>query len=100
MTNLQALQSISPFSANTLLYSKVLTDMEIAEDATYDSSLSENIKLASAYVAKSLYIQPDFKEGSLSVNYDKENLKKYANDIFEQNGLNDEIIKGNKISII
>ena len=100
MTNLQALQSICPFSANTLLFSKVLADNGVTEGATYDSGMSGIIELCSAYVAKVLYISPDINEGGLAVTYDKDKLRVYANGIFQKNNLISEIINKNKISII
>ena len=99
MTNLQALSAICPFSANSLLFSKVLQDLGIDETATY-SGASSTIELASAYVVKSLYIQANTSEGSLSVTHDKDKMRVYANSIFKNNRLYDEIIKNNVINII
>lgn len=100
MTNLEALSSISPFSANSLLYEKVLNDNSVISSATYDSSNASTIELCSAYVAKALYYQPDISEGSLTVTYDKKLLLNYANSIFAKNRLFDEMLKINTISII
>lgn len=100
MTNLEYLTSITPFSGNTLLLSGVLLDNGVNEDDEYTTENKSLLQVCSAYVVKTLLVNPETKEGSLSVKYDKKELRNYANTIFKNNGLNSEIIINNKINII
>ncbi len=100
MTNLQALQSYLSFSANDLLLERILEDNDIIADETYTSENKDVIELCSAYVIKTTLNAPDFKEGSLSVKYDKKRMIRYANQIFNKNNLTGELITENKIKFI
>ncbi len=98
MTNIQALSSITSFTANLNLLEKTLIDLKIEKDDTYSSK--NDIDYASALVCKIILKSPDFGEGSLNVKYDRKELKNYANAIFERLNKQDEKIITNQINFI
>lgn len=46
--------------------------------------VSSNIELAEADLYSRILLMPDFKEGALSVKYDREQLEKQANGIYKK----------------
>ncbi len=100
MTNLEALSSITPFSANSQLFQKILIDLDIAENGTYLVTGKNEIDYASALACKYIVSNPNFSEGTLSVTYDKKELIKYANSIFSKLNKSEEKIITNTINFI
>ena len=100
MTNLQALQGAANFCLDVFLLSKILLDEGVDETANYTADDKDTIDICAAYVAKYMYATPDTKEGSLSRTFDRDALLKFANGIFTEHGLTDEIITKSKISFI
>ena len=60
--------------------------------ATYASGNFTEAEIIKAYCFKALVSQPDWSEDGLSVKYNRAELIKQANVIFENNDLTDEVI--------
>ncbi len=98
MTNIEALESITSFTANVNLKRKVLEDLTLDPDGLYNSQ--DTIDLASARVCSILYKNPDFSEGSLNVKRKTKEMVNYANAIFERLNKQNEKIITNQIKFL
>lgn len=62
-------------------------DREISIDGTYESSLSKRVDLVIADLLFEVANHPDFSEGDLSENYDRETLLKSSDSLRKKYGL-------------
>jgi len=91
MTNLEALQALVGLEV-TNLCEKTLLDQGIDKDESYDQSQKDSIELASAYVYKAILAHPNFWEGKLKIEIDREHLRDLMNAIFDKNNIQIEKI--------
>lgn len=87
---------LSEFEGDSL--KKVLLDRGLIASDQYDESSLKNVELVTADLYALLLVQPKLKEGSLSIEYDKSNLKNYIYQIAQK--YDDDNLKSTFISKI
>ena len=92
---------VSAFEVPEASIDVALIDAGITGSETYAKADFDEVELAKAYLYKDLAVNPDFKQGSLSIsNSQAGKLLAEANRIFKKNGLLSEYSRRTKISLL
>ena len=85
MTNKEVISAKAAFeSLPSATIEKAFIDRSLSGAAEYDESSLKPIELITADLYIELITTPDFKEGSLSISYDRSTLKKLAIQIYKK----------------
>jgi len=88
MTNNQALSALNEYTVDSQLIEKILIDRGVNGSGTYSGTDAQikAIDLAYADVCVALATNPDIKEGSQSIVFDRKTLLTTAQGIYERYG--------------